>query len=328
MMKAPGFWSRPPGLGALMLAPLAALWTFGARHRQSNARPEQVEVPVICVGNLTAGGTGKTPTVIALVERLHQMGRLPHVVSRGYGGTEMGPLRVDAMHHRADAVGDEPLLLAAFAPTWVARDRVAGARAAIGAGADVVVLDDGFQNPALAKDISVIVIDAATGFGNGRVMPAGPMREPSADGLQRANFALIIGEPKARQGFLAANNLPLPALLASLQPLQTGMDWEGMRCVAFAGIGRPEKFFDTLAAQGANIVSRHAFADHAPFRHDLLKRLTAEAKSLGAQLVTTEKDAARLPAEFRGQVLVLPVRLQIDDDAGLWSALEALNRAS
>lgn len=328
MMKAPGFWSRPPGLAALLLAPLAAIWTSAARRRQSKAKPTRVDVPVICVGNLTAGGTGKTPTVIALVERLHGMGRVPHVVSRGYGGSETGPLRVDEMRHKADAVGDEPLLLAAFAPTWVARDRVAGARAAIAAGADVIVLDDGFQNPALAKDISVVVIDAAAGFGNGRVMPAGPLREPVLDGMERADFALLIGDVDARCGFVDTYDLPVPLALATLQPLRTGMDWQGMRCVAFAGIGRPAKFFATLAGEGADILARHAFADHAPYRHDLLKRLSAEARALGAELVTTEKDAARLPAAYRGSILVLPVRLQIDDDAGLWAALEALNRAS
>jgi tetraacyldisaccharide 4'-kinase len=276
---------------------------------------------VICVGNLTAGGAGKTPTVAALVGRLAARGVAAHVVSRGHGGSLEGPVRVDERRHAAADVGDEPLLLAAFAPTWIGRDRAAAARAAAAAGAQAIVMDDGFQNPSLAKDLSIVVVDAATGFGNGRVMPAGPLREPVADGLGRADLVLAIGPPQARSRFAARwpALAALPMAGGTLAPLPTGMDWSGLRAVAFAGIGRPEKFYDTLRNLGAELVATHGFADHARYDARILARLATEAKAKGAQLVTTEKDAARLPPAFRPNVLVLPVRLELDD----WSAIDA-----
>jgi tetraacyldisaccharide 4'-kinase len=323
-MRAPGFWDNPPnrpGLAARLLAPLAWLWTWATRRRLARGEPARVGVPVICVGNLTAGGAGKTPTVIALVGRLAARGIAAHVVSRGHGGSLAGPVRVDARAHTADEVGDEPLLLAAFAPAWIGRDRAAAARAAAAAGAQAIVMDDGLQNSALAKDLSIVVVDAATGFGNGRVMPAGPLREPVGDGLARANLVLAIGHSEARAR-LAADWPALAALpLAGggLEPLPTGMDWQGLRAVAFAGIGRPDKFYATLRGLGAEVVATHGFADHARFDARILARLATEAKAQGAQLVTTEKDAVRLPLAFRPNVLVLPVRLELAD----WTSVDA-----
>ena len=316
MRRAPRFWSRPPGAAAALLTPLAAAYARATARRV--ARPgARVGVPVLCVGNLTAGGAGKTPAAIALAERLGARGVAVHVVSRGYGGSLMGPVRVDPSRHAADETGDEPLLLAAFAPTWVARDRAAGARAAVAAGAEAVLLDDGFQNPSLAKDLSVVVVDAGAGFGNGRVIPAGPLREPVAAGLARADFSLAVGPAPER----AALTLPEPPrrLDGTLAPLATGMPWAGLPVFAFAGIGRPEKFFQTLRGLGADLRGAVALADHQPLTPALLKRLGDRAAALSAQPVTTEKDAVRLPAALRGRVLTVPVRLELED----WGPLDA-----
>ena len=324
-MQAPRFWRKskwhPLALG---LAPLGWIYAAATARRLRRGAWEKLSVPVICVGNINAGGTGKTPTVIALASFLAARGVAAHVVSRGYGGSAEGPLKVDEMAHNAGDVGDEPLLMAAFAPTWVAKDRAAGAKAAIAAGAEVILLDDGFQNPALHKDLSIIVVDAAVGFGNGRVLPAGPLRETVAAGLKRGDAIVSIGSGKAQAalGESWPSIAAFPRLQAALKPLQMGMDWQGARVLAFAGIGRPEKFFHALAQEGAEIVACHSFADHAPYSKAALQRLLKEATQKGAQLVTTEKDAARLPASFRPQVLAFPVRLEFADQSRLEELLK------
>lgn len=322
-MRAPGFWYAPPEaptLAAQLLAPLG--WLTGALAARRARRPgTRAAVPVICIGNLTVGGTGKTPAAIALIERLTARGQRVAVLTRGHGGRQKGPVQVDPARHSAAEVGDEPLLLAVFAPTVVARDRAAGARLAATLGADVILMDDGFQNPALVKDLSILVVDAETGWGNARCLPAGPLRERPSDGLRRANHVLLIGPPAARAAMPA---LGLPTTAAEIRPLVTGFDWQGARVVAFAGIGRPAKFFATLQELGANLVRAEALDDHQPLSEPLLRRLEAEAMQQDALLVTTEKDATRLPAAFRPKVLTLPVRLDLADWAGIDHALAEL----
>lgn len=325
-MRAPGFWHEPAGLLSTLLAPLGALYAAATARRLASGPRADVGVPVICIGNINAGGTGKTPTAIAVARKLAEKGIDAHAVTRGYGGALEGPVRVDERGHTARDVGDEALLLAAFLPTWVARDRVAGAQAAVAAGARCLILDDGFQNPGLAHDLSVVVVDAWRGFGNAGVIPAGPLREPVDVGLARADLLLSIGPPRAQARFAKAwgDRVDVPHLKGVLAPLPTGLPLDGLPVLAFAGIGHPEKFFQTLRDMGANLLATHALADHQPLSDALMTRLLREAGQRGAQVVTTEKDAVRLAPEFRQQVMTVPVRLEAEDWAPLERQLDRL----
>ena len=328
-MQAPKFWYRSRSWQAFLLSPLGMVYAWATARRQKNARPTRVDIPVICIGNLNVGGTGKTPTTIAIAQMLISRGIAVHIVSRGYGGSLKAVTQVDPRVHTADETGDEPLLMAAFAPTWVANERVAGARAAQNAGADVILLDDGFQDPSLIKDLSIIVVDATRGFGNGRCLPAGPLREPVHVGLKRANAVISIGEPEAQSQFRerSADQLGRIAhITASLKPIEMGMPWAEGRYLAFAGIGDPEKFFATLRGLGAPLVRTVALDDHQKLARPMIQRLMKEAQSMNAQLVTTEKDAARLPADLRSGILSLPVRLEFDDASALENLLEPILR--
>jgi tetraacyldisaccharide 4'-kinase len=317
-MRAPAFWSgsaegRDTALALQALAaPLS--WIYGAvtAAKIANAKPIKMSRPVICIGNVSVGGVGKTPVVRALRAMLAHAGVTAAVLARGHGGRLKGPLVIDAASHSAAEVGDEPLLHARDGLTIIARDRVAGAQAAIDAGAGVILMDDGFQNPALHKDFSFLVFDAASGLGNGKVLPAGPLREPLANALRRANAAILIGEGPA----LALGELPVFA--ATIEAMAAAPPGP---LVAFAGIGRPEKFFATLSALGGKVVEAVPFADHHRFTAtDLafLDKLTAER---GARLICTEKDHVRLPPDWRGRVATLAVTARFVEPAAVMAAL-------
>ncbi len=309
-MRAPDFWQGQSLLSRL-LAPAGWLYAAGGWLRFRLARPVQAPVPVVCVGNLVAGGAGKTPAVLALAELLRDWS--PHALTRGYGGRIAGPLRVDPDRHSADDVGDEALLLARRLPAWISRKRPAGAIAAAEAGARLVLMDDGFQNPELAKDISLLVVDAAHGFGNGRCLPAGPLREPPGRGLARTDAVILVGD--------GVPDLPYagPVFRARVVPKAGAANWRGRPLVAFAGIGRPEKFFTTLRSLGADLRSTHAFADHHRYAQAELCALAQEAGE-SAALVTTEKDYVRLPPDWQKRVETLPVvlRFEAPDAVTVW----------
>ncbi len=319
--RAPAFW-QSEGLPARLLRPVSCLVAMAARRRWRAGRQQRVPVPVICVGNLVAGGAGKTPVALDILQRLTRAGRRPFALTRGYGGREAGPLLVNPEEQDWRAVGDEALLLAKAAPTVVARDRVAGAELAVARGADVIVMDDGFQNPSLHKDLALLVVDGGYGLGNGMVMPSGPLREPAEDAFARAGALVMIGEDSTR----LASRLPrdLTLLRADLAPPTESPTVAGRRFIAFAGIGRPRKFFDSLRAAGATLVSAVGFPDHHPYRESELTLILEKAEALDATPITTEKDLVRIPAPYAGRVESFPVELRWRENGKLWDLLEEL----
>ncbi|MFH6784418.1 MULTISPECIES: tetraacyldisaccharide 4'-kinase [Methylobacterium] len=326
MRAPPGFWWREaPTPAARLLAPLGAAYGALAARRMAKGGAAAA-CPVVCIGNFTLGGAGKTPTALAVAALLRELGRRPAFLSRGYGGRLAGPVRVDPARHGAAEVGDEPLLLARAAPVIVARDRVAGAAACRAAGADVVVMDDGLQNPSLAKDLALAVFDGAVGLGNGLVFPAGPLRAQASVQWPRIHAALAIGEGASGERILAeARRRGLPALHGRLVPdRHAAAALRGRPVLAFAGIGRPEKFFATLRDLGADLREARPFPDHHAFTAAEVQALTAEAAGRDLLLVTTEKDRVRLPADM--PVATLPVMLALDEAEVLADLLRGLRK--
>jgi len=314
-MREPGFWHGPASLNSHLLKPLAALYGAVAAQRLRR-KGLNAGIPVLCVGNYHVGGAGKTPTVLALAKLLRELGETPVVLSRGYGGELRGPVRVDPVRHTASDVGDEPLMLAGALPVVVSRRRADGVPLARSRGATVILMDDGFQSPAIIKDASLIVIDSARGIGNGQVFPAGPLRAPLRPQLARTDALIVVGngsaaEPVAAE--IAAQGKPV--LSAHLTPDEAQVaQLRGKRVLAFAGIGDPARFFNTLRASGIEVAGQRAFADHHPYSQTEIESLIAEAERDGLTLVTTEKDLARL-RDRAEQIVPFPVTLEFDDPA-------------
>lgn len=343
-MREPSWWyGSSSGLGqAQALAPFG--WAYGqiARRRMQSLPRYRSAIPVVCVGNFTAGGTGKTPFVAVICDVLRLQGHTPVVLSRGYGGTLPGPHWVDAHSDTATRVGDEPLLLARYAPVVISRDRVQGARAIAAAHASlpratVIVMDDGIQNPALAKNLTIAVVDASRGTGNGRCIPAGPLRAPLAAQLPLVD-AILLNQGSDAAAAPAASTLALVAavscpVLSALVAPAAGLEWlQAASVVAYAGIGVPQRFFATAAACGARLREQVSFPDHHAFTDADAQRLLALAHSTGSLLLTTEKDLVRIDAgqsralaALRAATRPLPITLRLDPASLL--ALEALLRA-
>jgi len=323
MMRAPGFWRGGDrgGLLPLLLSPVAAV--YGAATARKMRRPGwRAPVPVICCGNATAGGSGKTTVALDIGRRLANRGIAVHFLLRGYGGSLRGPVRVDPALHDSTEVGDEALLLAAERPAWISSDRAAGARAAVAGGAQAIVMDDGLQNPTLEKDLSLLIVDGTYGFGNGRIIPAGPLREPVWSAAARSRAAVMIGPDQAN----AAAMLPpgLPVIRASLKPGPEAALLAGQPVLAFCGIANPNKFFATLTEAGVVLAAREAFADHYPFDEGDMRDLLAEAEALRALPVTTRKDYVRIPPAYRSRVTVVTVRLEWAEPTPIEAMLEPL----
>lgn len=291
---APRFWWRGTSAASVLLWPAARIWSAASAWRMARPPRYRPPVPVICVGNFVVGGAGKTPTALALARIARGRGLKPGLLASGYGGKSFGPLLVDPVMHNADAVGDEALLLAGAALTAVGRNRAAGAELLVREGVSLIVMDDGFQNPSLAKDLSLVVVDAAAGIGNGRMIPAGPLRAPLTLQLQRTDVLLVIGEGNAAEPIIrAAARAGRPTLRARLRPAKI-KDWRKEPVLAYAGIGHPEKFFASLAETRAAVIKSVGFPDHHRYTDAEATELLDAAKSGGLRLVTTEKDLARL----------------------------------
>lgn len=307
-MKAASFWYQTPKLMAKLLLPFAALFWLGGFLRRLISSPYKAKVPLICVGNIVVGGAGKTPTCLALADLLLQQGAKPVFVTRGYGGSECGPLRVDPTIHTAAQVGDEALLLARVAPVWIGRCRKSAIKAAE-ADATHILMDDGLQNPSIKPNTSFLVMDGAVGIGNGYILPAGPLRESLDSALERVDAVILIGNEDTQN---IAQQVHKPVLHAQIRPNLSAYFTEEKVFFAFAGIGRPEKFYRTCHEAGLNLIGTEDFPDHHVFTARELVDLETRALEKHAALLTTEKDWVRLPAAWQAKVTALPIKLVFD----------------
>lgn len=330
-MRTPRFWyDQKLSVLSLLLTPVS--WIYGLIHTilLGSAKPWQSPIPVLCVGNLTVGGHGKTPTALSICHILKSYNKSVHFISRGYKGSLNGPILVNLTSHSAVEVGDEPLLLSEVAPTWVSANREAGIRLAHKMGAEIIIMDDGFQNQSIKKDLSIVVIDGEVGFGNGNLIPAGPLREEINVGLSRASAVVIIGEDrknlKSTISKISTQNLkkPLKILTAHLKSDIDSTSFHKEKVLAFTGIGRPEKFFNTLIKLGYDIVVKKSFSDHHHYTEKELANLQKMAKIKNARLITTSKDYVRLTISQQQGISVLPVKLDWENKVVLDSLLRSI----
>lgn len=326
MLSPPDFWYRQKTASDTLLAlatrPLGWIYGWLVRKKFDLYFPVPMIKPVICVGNLVAGGAGKTPVVLLLADLLKEKGYNPHLLTRGYGGVEAGPLQVSPGRDTAYDVGDEALLLVEKAPTWVSSSRAIGAQEAMDSGATIVIMDDGFQNPVIYKDFSIIVIDGAVGFGNKQVMPAGPLREPVGFGLSRADAVAIIGDDKTGVTDHIRQYTQAPVFSAAIVPDDNNPDIQNKPVFAFAGIGRPQKFKETLEAAGAVVEGWAEFPDHFPYEEEDLKEIVTAAEARNVMLITTAKDHVRLPAALRAKIQKFSIRLDWKDQDAVVEMIE------
>ncbi len=312
-MRAPSFWYKPLGLEAIFLWPLGLIYRAVSNIKQLVIRPYNALVPIICVGNIVAGGAGKTPAALVIAQILQQHGQNPVFVTRGYGGKERGPLRVDLSLHSALDVGDEALLLARIAPTWIGRNRAAAVSVAQAHGSHVI-MDDGLQNPSIKPKLSFLVIDGSVGIGNGCLIPAGPLRETLEKAMPRITGVIFIGS-EDRQKLIPRFRCPL--FRAEIEPDLPPDFPRQQKFFAFCGIGRPEKFYETCRRSGIELVGTKDFSDHHFFSTSELQKLQTLATTEGAKLLTTEKDWARLPGDFQSQILSFPINLIFNDPVAI-----------
>lgn len=332
-LKTPHFWYDTKKISAKVkstaLLPFSFVYGTGHKIHQKMGTPYQSSIPVLCIGNLVSGGSGKTPAALAVMQLLKNKAvfKNPVFLSRGYGGALEGPLLVDGRRHTAGEVGDEPLLLARWGQTIISSDREKGARYAEQKGCDLIVMDDGMQNRSLAKTLHLVVVDGLHGFGNGRLLPAGPLREPLAKGIERSDAFIMIGHDSGDiAGKLAKSK---PVFKAQIRVPDSWINNHTMPYVAFAGMGQPDKFLNTLLSKKVNIVGWHSFADHHPYSFKEMEKLAKEAERKGARLITTEKDLVRIPLAFKKEVTIdtIPVTLEFEQPQAVFDFLiDRLNK--
>lgn len=326
-LKSPKFWQKKNTFLGKVLSPLGRIYAWGLRRKLKKTKPYRSKIPVVCIGNLVMGGVGKTPLAVSVAEYFKMNGMRPVFLTRGYGGG-LSNVLVDLDKHTAKDTGDEALILARVAPTIVDADRARGAKTAEKIGADVIVMDDGFQNPQLVKDLSFAVFDGRYGFGNGKVFPAGPLREPVEDGLQRADAFIVVGKDKAGiKEWIDKRFMSLPFIGTHIeQDVAKIAQLSGKKVFAFAGIGYPDKFFDMLRDYGCDVVETQAFSDHYPYTDEDMTDLIARADKQEAVLVTTAKDGVRIAPRFLPQVQIVEAYMVWDTPDAMCALLSALHK--